>query len=375
MRKTRIMFVVLQMESGGSERVVLDLAGGLNADQFEIYVTAFKGGVNEFHLKEVCKDIFFIQKRKRFDLSAMIQIAKIVREHRIDVVNAHHYMPCFYSFLGTRILNRKNLIYTEHSVPEVEGVASGIHGKIFNMMLVQMDAVVGVSREITERLKANYPRHSKKIIEILNGVDIQKFESIRSKKEVRNHWGLSREHFFVGIVANFRKVKNHVCLIRAASRLKDTYPQLRLLLVGRGFPGDPENSEEQIRKLIGELGLQERVIMTGYQENIPEILSVFDVFCLPSFSEGLPVSVLEAMAARVPVVGSQVRGIKEVVKNRETGLLFSSNDHSELAHALEEIHNSQNFAHSLTERAFNYVQEFHSKEAWIKKTSDLFSSV
>ena len=139
------MFVVLQMESGGSERVVLDLAGGLNADQFEIYVTAFKGGVNEFHLKEVCKDIFFVQKRKRFDLSAMIQIAKIVREHHIDVVNAHHYMPCFYSFPGTSILNRKKLIYTEHSVPEVEGVASGIHRKIFNMMLVRLDAVVGVS--------------------------------------------------------------------------------------------------------------------------------------------------------------------------------------------------------------------------------------
>ncbi|WP_291323370.1 glycosyltransferase [Desulfonatronospira sp.] len=374
MQKTKVMFVVIQLEAGGSERVVLELARGLNRDQFEIYVTAFNGGVLEAPLREVCKEIFFIQKRRRFDFSAMIHLAKIVREHRIDIVNAHHYMPCFYSFFGTKILNRKKLIYTEHSVPEVEGIASGKHGKILNMMLFRINAVVGVSGEITERFKDLYPRHSDKFYEILNGVDIEKFKQGEARNDIRRHWGFCNDHFVIGMVANFKKVKNHACLVRAAGRLKDVHPQLRLLFVGTGFPGDPDSMEEKVRELIRQLGLQDRAILAGYQENIPEMLSAFDLFCLPSFSEGLPVSVLEAMAAGAPVVGSHVRGIKEVVKNRETGLLFTSNNDSELALALEEILSNPSFGQYLANQAANYVQKIHSQKVWAQKTADLFLS-
>ena len=372
MQKTRVMFVVIQLEAGGSERVVLDLARGLSQEKFEVYVTAFNGGVLEAPLREICKDVFIIEKSRRFDLSTMLQLAKIVRKYRIDVVNPHHYMPCFYSFPGTRILNRKKLIYTEHSVPEVEGIASGKHGKILNMMLFRINAVVGVSREITVRFRERYPSHTDKFHEILNGVDIDKFNVKGTRNHVRKRWGLTNDHFVIGTVANFRKVKNHACLVRAAVRLKDVYPQLRLLFVGTGFPGDPDNTEVEVRELILELGLQDMIILTGYQENIPEMLSAFDLFCLPSFSEGLPVSVLEAMAAGIPVVGSQVRGIKEVVHDRETGVMFFPNDDSDLSRALEEILSNPSFGQTLANQAFNYVRKMHSKKAWVQKTSDLF---
>ena len=133
------------------------------------------------------------------------------------------------------------------------------------------------------------------------------------------------------------KVKNHVCLVRAVSRLKDLHPNLRLIFVGTGFPGAPDNTELEIRALVHDLGLQDRVVMAGYQDDIPKVLSGFDVFCLPSFSEGLPVSLLEAMAAGVPIVGSQVKGIVEVVKHLETGLLFPADDDEGLAVMLNKL--------------------------------------
>ncbi len=322
---------MLQLDAGGSERVVFDLARSLDTDKFEVFVAAFKGGVLAKPLKNICKDVFIIEKKQGLDITAMFKLATIVRNYRIDVVNAHHYMPCFYSFLGTRVLNCKRLVYTEHSVPEVENVAGCVHGKIFHWMLYRINAVVGVSRAITGKFREKYPRHAEKFHEILNGVDIEKFRGKGAREEVRSSWGLVKEHFVVGTVANFRKVKNHACLVRAAGRLKDTHPQLRLFFVGTGFPGDAENSEDEVRALIRELGLQDRVVLAGYQENIPEMLSAFDAFCLPSFSEGLPVSLLEAMAAGVPVIGSEVKGIVEVVKDGKTGVLFSSNSDSELS--------------------------------------------
>ncbi len=308
MQKTRVLFVVLQLDAGGSERVVFDLARSLDPDKFEVFIAAFKGGVLTEQLKNICKNVFLVEKKPGLDISAMFKLANIIKDNCIDVVNAHHYMPCFYSFLGTRVLNGKRLVYTEHSVPEVENVANCVHGRIFHWMLYRINAVVGVSRSITGKFRERYPRHVDKFHEILNGVDIEKFIGKGLREEVRNRWGLDKEHFVVGTVANFRKVKNHACLVRATGRLKTSHPQLRLLFVGTGFPGDAENSENEVRALVQDLGLQDRVVLAGYQENIPVMLSAFDAFCLSSFSEGLPVSLLEAMAAVVPVIGSEVVG-------------------------------------------------------------------
>jgi len=374
MRKIRILFVMLQLDAGGSERVVFDLARSLDPEKFEVFVAAFKGGVLAPQLKNICNELIYVEKKQGLDISAMFKLANIVKSYRIDVVNAHHYMPCFYSFFGTKVINHKKLIYTEHSVPEVEGIANSIHGKIFNWMLYRINAVVGVSRTITNTFREKYPRHTGKFHEILNGVDIDKFSGKGARAEVRSCWGLHTGHFVVGTVANFRKVKNHACLVRAAALLKDTHPQLRLFFVGAGFPGDTENSEPEVRSLVAELGLQDRVVFAGYQDNIPGILSAIDAFCLPSFSEGLPVSVLEAMAAKVPVIGAQVRGITEVVTNAETGRLFPSNDDHALAQLLKDTLESLTHTKRLADNAFAYVNDFHNSKRTVEKFTVLFNS-
>ena len=360
MQKTRVLFVMLQLDAGGSERVVYDLTRSLDRDKFEIFVAAFKGGVLADSLKMECKNIFFIDKKNGFDLAAMFKLAQIIKENRIDVVNAHHYMPCFYSFLGTRILNDKKLVFTEHSVPEVESVADCVHGTIFNWMLYRINVVVGVSKAITEKFKEIYPRHTDRFHEILNGVDIDKFSGNGARDEVRSNWGLTGEHFVVGTIANFKRVKNHACLVRAAGRLKHTHPQLRLFFVGTGFLGDPENSEDEMRSLICDLDMQDRVILAGYQENIPKMLSALDAFCLTSFSEGLPVSLLEAMAAGVPVIGSEVNGIVEVVKEGKTGFLFPSNSDEQLSRVLKKILDCPGSTKSLVDDAFIFVNDDHN---------------
>ena len=360
------------MTPGGSERVVLNLARSLDPACFEVYIASFKGGVLEASFREVCREIFIIQKRRRFDFSAMWQLAKVFREKNIDVVNAHHYMPCFYSFFGAKIFNRRKLIYTEHSVPEVEALSASIHGKVFSGMLSRIDAVVGVSKEIANTFKASYPRHDVKFQTIINGVDIGKFYVRGNREKIRSQWGFGLDHFVLGTVANFRRVKNHSCLVRAAARLKVSHPQLRLLFVGAGYQGDPENSEDEVRKLVTKLDLKHMVVFAGYQENIPEVLSACDGFCLPSFSEGLPVSVLEAMAARLPVIGSAVRGIAEVIENSKTGLLFNSDDDSGLAEAIKVLMELPEASQAMVARAYEYVKDNHDISVWANVCADIF---
>ena len=234
MQKIKVMFVVIQLDAGGSERVVLDLASGLDSCKYEVYIASFKGGVLEDPFRKICKKIIFIKKGRGFDIFAMIKVSKIIKKYEIDVVNAHHFMPCFYSFLGTCIFNFKRFVYTEHSCPEVESIAKSLYGKIFNWMLYRASAVIGVSNEITGKFREYYPNHLNKFYAISNGVDINKFARKQTRETIRCKFGLNNDQFVIGTVANFRKVKNHACLLRAAGRSKNSYPKLPLLLIGTG---------------------------------------------------------------------------------------------------------------------------------------------
>jgi len=362
MLKKRILFVLVQLDAGGSERIVLELAKGLDPEQFDVYVAAFKSGVLDEEFRSVCKNVFIVEKKPGFDKDAIKQFSKIIKLNNIDVVNAHHYMPLFYSFFGTKLFNDKRIVYTEHSVPEVERVTSTLHGYLFYWMLFRIYAVVGVSRAVTAKFVERYPGHTGKFREILNGVDVENFYTGGKRAAVREQFGLPNDCFVVGTVANFRRIKNHPCLVRAAARLKDDYPQLRLLFVGTGAAGDPENSEPEIRSLLRELHLESRVIFAGYQDDIPAMLSAFDAFCLPSFSEGLPVSILEAMSARVAVIGSAVAGISEVVENRVTGLTFPSDDDEQLAVRLREVLEDKHLAKQLIANAYTFASQAHDKQ-------------
>ncbi len=372
-KKINVLFVMLQLDAGGSERVVLDLASNLDKSVFNVYVAFFSGGVLLGEFTDVSQGIFHINKKPGFDPGAMIKISKIIKKNRINVVNSHHYAPLFYSYFGTKILHNRSLIYTEHSADEVEGFF-GKHKLICNHMLHNCNSIIGVSREITESFRKKFPSHTKKMICIPNGVDIDRFTIQIDRDDLRAELGLLPSHFVIGTVANFRKVKNHLCLIRAFHLLSKSLPHTRLVLVGRGFAGDPENSEYDIKNLINSFGLENRVILTGYRDDIPCILKTLDTFCLPSLSEGLPVSILEAMASSVPVVGSNVKGINEIISAEETGLLFRSNDDESLAQALQRLIKDPQFCCRLKRKAFDSVSRQHGITQWVSNYQQVFQS-
>ena len=374
LKKTKVLFVASQLGAGGSERIILDLANGLDPLRFDVYLAAFNGGALEPAFRRICKGIFFIEKKQGVDLGAMLKLSNILSQHKIDVVNAHHYMPFFYSFLGTKILHNRKLIYTEHSVPEVEGIYSSIHGRLFRWMLYRVNRVVGVSTEIRDAFRKMYPMHTKKFVAILNGVNIDKFSRREQRMSAREQFGFSPEHFVIGTVANFRKVKNHACIVRAAARLKEDYPLVRFLFVGTGFPGDLENTENTIHQIIKALQLEDRVILAGYQEDIPSALSSLDAFCLSSFSEGLPVSMLEAMAARVPVIGTDVAGIREVIDDGKTGLLFANDNDDELASLIKKLTTGTLFARKMVNEAYRFIIEKHAYQKFYESYASLFDS-
>lgn len=170
---------------------------------------------------------------------------------------------------------------------------------------------------------------------ILNGVDLDEFQSSgKNIQEIRKSLDIKDDEHVIGIVGNFRQVKNHVFLVKAFGELVKIFNNVRLLIIGMGFPDDPENSEQEIKDKVQELGITDSVCFLGYRSDVHEILKIMDVFCLTSLKEGLPISLIEAMAAGLPVVGTNVEGIKDVIVPHHNGLLVELGDVHELTNIL-----------------------------------------
>lgn len=182
-------------------------------------------------------------------------------------------------------------------------------------------------------LRDNMGLPDRKLVVIHNGLEllIEATDPEPIRREIRSEFGLDDGHLVVGIVAQLRPPKRHDLLIQAAGDLKERYPNLRLLIIGQG------EMEAALQEQAQRAGLEDRVIFTGYRNEARRLLRGLDLFALPSEVEGEPVSILEAMAAGLPVVAARAGGIPEVVADGVTGILCDPGSREGLRDALADM--------------------------------------
>jgi len=191
-----------------------------------------------------------------------------------------------------------------------------------------------------------------KIKVIYNGLDFSTLQPRSTRSEVRQRIGLPESAMVVGTVARLHPVKGHQVLLEAASSLEAAYPDLYFLLVGDG----PLRAE--IEQQISELGLRDRVLLTGFYPEVADIYPALDLFCLPSLMEGMGLVLLEAMHFGLPVVASRVGGIPELVTDGETGLLVPAGDSKALSIALQKLLGDTDLRQNLGQRGQAQVPNF-----------------
>jgi glycosyltransferase involved in cell wall biosynthesis len=223
-----------------------------------------------------------------------------------------------------------------------------------------------VSKDACEHLKHSYGVSDQKRALVLNGIDTQQFEKSKNNSLTKASLGLTDNDFVIGNVGNLRKEKNQELLIKALATLQYSPRGIRIVLVGDG-PRRPN-----IQKLASDLGVEDRVIFLGTRNDVPYLYGLFDIYCLPSRYEGLPLTLLEAMAARVPVIGTNVLGIREVIKHRENGLLVPDNDPETLARAILELINDSDQRRRYVETACNHVAERYNIRNFVRNYESLF---
>jgi len=317
--------ILHSLRMGGAEVLAARLARQLADRHRFVFVCLDELGKLGQDLQAEGFRIEVLTRRPGIDWRSSFRLARFLRREQVDLVHAHQYTPYFYSNLARFFYRRPAILFTEHGrhfpdYPRRKRMA------VNRLFLKSCDRVIGVGEAVREALISNEGICPERIKVIYNGVDLAPFQDGTQEREVvRRELGLEAGSLVILQVARLDYLKDHGTAIRTIDRVLQKCPRARLVLVGDG----PE--EPQIRELVRQRGLEPHVQFLGLRTDVARLLEAADIFLLTSISEGIPLTLIEAMAAGVPIVATRVGGIGEVVADGSTGLLAPSGDDSSLA--------------------------------------------
>jgi len=302
-------------------------------------------------------------KRRRY-AALVFDFLKVIRKHGIQVVNTHGSLDSWTASVAGRLSRRKPIIIrTRHkSTP----VANSLRHQILYRRLPH--AIITTGEAVRATLMEEQGIDESRIVSIPTGVDLSVYRPAPPDAKIRRYFNLSMQHVVVGTVAFLRDYKGLKYFVEAANLVAGKHPEARFLIVGNG----PE--EMTLRRKIKELDLSERVTLTGFRDDIPNILAAMDVFALSSVEgEGLPQALTQAMAMARPVVATAVGSVGEVVKDRVTGLLSMPRDSEGLARNLSLLIENPALRDTLARAGRELVVQSYSVEDMLNRTEELYS--
>jgi glycosyltransferase involved in cell wall biosynthesis len=323
--------VLHSLHVGGAEVLAAALARQL-ADQFQFVFACLDdlGPLGE-ELRQEGFPVEVLHRQAGWDLACARRLARWVADCGAHLIQAHQYTPFFYARLPVWLGRRPPVLFTEHGRfhPDRPNPRRMLFNRLF---LRPCDRVVAVGRSVKQALIDNEGIPAERIEVIYNGVPLARLAGVAAlRQQVREELGISPAAAVAILVARLDPIKDHGTALAVAARLRQTRPDFKLLIVGDG----PLRADLEARVKAMELG--DTVQMLGLRTDVPRLLAAADLFLLTSLSEGIPVTLIEAMGAGLPVVATRVGGVPEVVVDGQTGLLADASDADALAAAVRKL--------------------------------------
>jgi len=340
-KNMNVMHFISAFVQGGTEKILLYF---LKACKEEVTVVVMKDRIDEYLGQELVKTKhkihFFNIKTNYKRPKYLFRLLKLINEKNIHIIHSHDFGSMMMSIFCKILKPKLKLVYTIHSSPIVKNWNRII--LFFNRTFMDMN--IAISEDILNDLV----KRKLKAIKIYNGIDT---------KDRRQAAGDFSSFNIINVARITHQVKGQDILIKAFKECKDRGMKFACNLVGGTLETD-STSLDVLKKLIEELELSEEIVFSGNREDVSELLAQSDLFILPSRIEGLPVSLLEAMAAKIPVIASNISGSAELIEHEKNGLLFESENHADLAEKIMFLYNNREEMKRLAENGYEYVQGF-----------------
>jgi glycosyltransferase involved in cell wall biosynthesis len=306
------MQLVLSLSPGGTERLVIEICKQLT-DRIDSMVCCLDDrGAWAAELEAANVPVVALRRQPGFQPALARHIARLIKANGIDVVHCHHYSPYVYGLLAS-VVTGTQLVFTEHG--RLSDDDPSLKRRMVNPFLSMLGGrVCAVSADLKQHMVAEgFP--ARRVQVVYNGIDPARRPTAIHRHVARELLGLSPDDFVVGTVGRLDPVKNLRVMLQAHAMVMQQHPEVRAVIVGDG------GERAALEAAAAELGIASTVTFAGYRSDVRAVMPAFDVYLNCSNYEGVSLTILEAMAAGLPVIATPVGGNPEVVVDHETGFL------------------------------------------------------
>ncbi len=308
--------------------------------------------------------VYIVRMRFPCDPLAMADILGIVREKGVDLLHTHSSRDSWIAGAAGRLFGIPVIRSRHLSTPVHPGWSSTF---VYRYLA---DLIITSGIHIKEALERDNKLPPGKIVSIAAGADSERFALTISGKKIREELGLENAFPLVGVIAILRSWKGHQYLLEAVKNVVAEFPEARFLIVGNG------PWESNLRSKITELGIERYVIMTGFREDIPEIMAALDIFVLPSTaSEATSQVIPQALLMGKPVIATNVGGLPELIENGVTGLLIPPGNAEALGEAVLQMATRRDQAAEMARNGRKKILEGYTFEVMIRRTAECYAQV
>jgi glycosyltransferase involved in cell wall biosynthesis len=365
----------LPIVSGSGINTFLSMRG-MDKNVYEVELACAPGGrliqlVEDNHMKVWPFEHLVQPISPLKDTLALFDLFLFLKKNPYHIVHTHNSKSGFLGRLAAQLAGIPVIVHTVHGFAfhDQEPLwRQSLFRNLERMSCHWCDKMIFISQPLIDWALKEKITNREKIEKIYSGIQLDQFRPVTTDVKMKNRkkWRLKKEDLVIGIVSKLWEGKGHITLIEAFKALKQRLNDVKLVVVGEG------DLYGELQKSVDEDGLSGSVLFTGFQMDVSEILSTFDVAVLPSFFEGMGRVLLEAMAMEKPVVASRVGGIPDLVKHQLNGLLVKPGDVTGLTDALEQILSDGVLSNKMGKEGRKRMQEQFSADIMVQSIDKVY---
>jgi len=377
---------VLQVTSiaASVKTLLLPLIDGLVKNHFQVDICCANDQYAN-HLRDKGYNVIIGPFRRKLisfsHVKSLFFLCRLIKKDDYDIIHLHTPIIAAIGRISAKLARKPTVIYTAHGFYFHEDM-NFLMKKAFifiEMLLARWatDWLFTQSLEDAESAKIlQFMKNEERIIWIGNGVEIEKFAVKYQKEKIKKELNLDNNKKVILFIGRLVEEKGIIELIEAFYKVKKQCADVKLLCVGETLESDRDKKTYVlIKSLIQKLELQKDVILTGFRDDIPVILSVADVFVLPSHREGMPRTIIEAMASGKPVIATDIRGCREEVIHEKSGLLVKARDLEGIADAIMRIISDEELAGRMGEEGRKRAEELFDEKQVIERQLEVYKEI
>ena len=369
-KKIKVLEGIRQGKIGGGESYLLSLVENLNRDIFEPIVLSFTDGPMIERLKSLGIKTHVLYTEKPFDIRVWKKVQTLISEEKIDIVHAHGTRANSNMFWAAK-KSGVPLVYTCHAWSfHLDQNAVKKRIRILSEDFLTSKANVNICGSKANRDTGKKMFRKFDAVVINNSIDPKKFNPYGTYKNIRKELGIKQEEIVITSVARFTLQKQPLKLIAAFKKVADKVDNVKLLMVGDG------EQKEKALQLIQKLGIEGKVILQPFRQDVPDVLAASDIFVLPSLWEAFPIALLEAMSMGKAVIGTNVDGTPEIIEHGKNGLLIGIDQlEKDVADALLLLCTDEKLRKQLQQNALKSIYNTYNVETLARKNEEIYQQL